>query len=273
MATPNRAGGIVYLVGAGPGDPRLITVGGLEAVRTSHAIVYDRLISPALLREAPAWAERIPVGKRPGRHAIPQEMINALLIERARAGLTVTRLKGGDPFVFGRGGEECEALHAAGVRYAVIPGVTSAIAVPGLAGIPVTHRRHSSAFAVITGHQCEEPSGIDWDALARIPTLVVLMGLGTLARTARRLIESGVSPAKPAAVVASGTLPHQGTVVGTLETIARLVKEAALEPPAILVVGEVVRLRDILDGALHPPGPGTPREACAAVAGSPHERV
>jgi uroporphyrin-III C-methyltransferase len=265
MDTPGREGGIVYLVGAGPGDPRLITVGGLEAVRTSQAIVYDRLINPALLREAPAWAERIPVGKRPGRHAIPQEAINALLIDRARAGLTVTRLKGGDPFVFGRGGEECEALRAAGVRYAVIPGVTSAIAVPGLAGIPVTHRRHSSAFAVITGHQCDDPSGIDWEALARIPTLIVLMGLGTLARTARRLIESGVPPAKPAAVVASGTLPHQRTVAGTLATIARLVREAGLEPPAVLVVGEVVRLREILDGTLCSTGHAGPKEAYAAV--------
>jgi uroporphyrin-III C-methyltransferase len=273
MGTASPAGGIVYLVGAGPGDPRLITVGGLDAVRASDAIVYDRLVSPALLREAPAWAERIPVGKRPGRQAISQDTINALLIERAREGLTVTRLKGGDPFVFGRGGEECEALHAAGIRYTVIPGVTSATAVPGLAGIPVTHRRHGSAFAVITGHQCADPSGIDWDALARIPTLVVLMGLGTLAHTARRLIESGLSPTKPAAVVANGTLPQQRVVAGTLGTIARLVREAALEAPAILVVGEVVRLREILNAAPHPEGRTSLREACAAVAGSPSERI
>ena len=245
--------GMVYLVGAGPGDPRLITVAGLEAVRASDVIVYDRLIGPALLDEAPEWAERIPVGKQPGRHTISQEIIHALLIERARAGMTVTRLKGGDPFVFGRGGEEGEALRAARVRHTVIPGVTSAIAVPGLAGIPVTHRRYSSAFVVVTGHQCDDPITIDWDAVARIPTVVVLMGLRALARTTRRLIASGVSPSKPAAVVSSGTLPYQRTVTGTLGTIARLVQDAALEPPAVLVVGTVVSLREVL-GATDPGG-------------------
>ncbi len=238
--------GIVYLVGAGPGDPRLITVAGLEAVQSSDVIVYDRLINPAILEEAPALAERIPVGKRPRGHAVAQDVIDAILIDRARAGLTVTRLKGGDPFVFGRGGEECEALGAAGIPYVVIPGVTSAIAVPGLAGIPVTHRRYSSAFAVVTGHQCEDPSTVDWDALARIPTLIVLMGLATLAPTARRLITAGVPGSRPAAVVASGTLPHERAVTGTLETIARRARDAAIEPPAVLIVGEVVRLRETL---------------------------
>jgi uroporphyrin-III C-methyltransferase len=260
---------MVYLVGAGPGDPRLITVAGLEAVRASDAVVYDRLIGPALLDEAPAWAERIPVGKRPGRHSISQETIHALLIERARAGMTVTRLKGGDPFVFGRGSEECAALRAAGVRHVVIPGVTSATAVPGLAGIPVTHRRHSSAFVVVTGHQCEDPSAIDWDAVARIPTVVVLMGLGALARTARRLIEAGVPPSKPAAVVSSGTLPYQRTVAGTLGTMAHLVRNAALEPPAILVVGDVVGLREILGARDPEAGDAIGDQACALVSGAP----
>ena len=244
MAARGATRGIVYLVGAGPGDPRLITVAGLEAIRSSAVIAYDRLVNRALLEEAPAGAERIPVGKRPGGHAVPQAVIDAILIDRARAGLTVTRLKGGDPFVFGRGGEECEALRAAGIPYAVIPGVTSAIAVPGLAGIPVTHRRYGSAFAVVTGHQCEDPSAIDWDALARIPTLIVLMGLATLARTAKRLIAAGVPGSRPAAVVASGTLPQERTVTGTLETIARRAVDAAIEPPAVLIVGEVVRLRE-----------------------------
>jgi uroporphyrin-III C-methyltransferase len=246
MAVRGACGGIVYLVGAGPGDPRLITVAGLDAIRSSDVIVYDRLVNRALLEEAPARAERIPVGKRPGGHAVAQALIDAILIDKARTGLTVTRLKGGDPFVFGRGGEECEALEAAGVPYAVIPGVTSAVAVPGLAGIPVTHRRYSSAFAVVTGHQCQDPSVVDWDALARIPTLIVLMGLATLARTARRLMAAGVPRSRPAAVVASGTLPHERAVTGTLETIARQARDAAIEAPAVLIVGEVVRLRETL---------------------------
>jgi uroporphyrin-III C-methyltransferase len=246
MAARGHGRGVVYIVGAGPGDPRLITVAGLEAVRSSDAIVYDRLINPALLDEAPARAERIPVGKRPGGHAVTQAVIDAIVIDRARAGRTVTRLKGGDPFVYGRGGEECEALRVAGIPFVVIPGVTSAIAVPALAGIPVTHRRYSSAFAVVTGHQCDDPSTVDWHALARIPTLIVLMGLATLARTARRLIAAGVPGSRPAAVVASGTLPQERAVTGTLETIARRARDAALEPPAVLIVGEVVRLREIL---------------------------
>ncbi len=238
--------GIVYLVGAGPGDPRLITVRGLEILRASDVVVYDRLVNPALLEEAPARAERIPVGKRPGRHSISQEAINALLIARARAGLTVTRLKGGDPFVFGRGGEECEALHAAGVRFEVVPGVTSAIAVPALAGIPVTHRRHASAFAVVTGHQCDSASTVDWEALARMPTLVVLMGLRALAEIARTLLAHGAHPSTPAAVVSRGTMPDERTVTGTLATIAGRAEDAALEPPAILIVGDVVRVRETL---------------------------
>ncbi len=246
MAVRRASRGIVYLVGAGPGDPRLITVAGLDAIRSSDVIVYDRLVNRALLREAPEQAERIPVGKRPVGHAVAQAAIDAILIDRSRTGLTVTRLKGGDPFVFGRGGEECQALEAAGVPYAVIPGVTSAVAVPGLAGIPVTHRRYSSAFAVVTGHQCKDPSAVDWDALARIPTLIVLMGLATLSRTARRLMAAGVPGSRPAAVVASGTLPNERVVTGTLETIGRQARDASIEAPAVLIVGEVVRLRAIL---------------------------
>lgn len=267
MAARDHGHGVVYIVGAGPGDPRLITVAGLEAVRSSDAIVYDRLINPALLDEAPARAERIPVGKRPGGHAVTQAVIDAILIDRARAGRTVTRLKGGDPFVYGRGGEECEALRVAGIPFVVIPGVTSAIAVPGLAGIPVTHRRYSSAFAVVTGHQCDDPSTVDWHALARIPTLIVLMGLATLARTARRLIAAGVPGSRPAAVVASGTLPQERAVTGTLETIARRARDAALEPPAVLIVGEVVRLREILGDLRQTPVASTNGRARAGAAG------
>jgi len=244
-----RGRGTVYLVGAGPGDPGLITVRGREVLRMSEVIVYDRLVPPALLDEAPAWAERIPVGKHPRRHSTPQDAINAVLIDRAKSGFTVVRLKGGDPFVFGRGGEECEALRAAGVPCEVVPGITSAIAVPALAGIPVTDRRCASAFAVVTGHQCDDASAVDWDALARIPTLVVLMGFHAVAEIARRLVAHGLHPSTPAAVVSCGTMPGQRTVAGPLASIARLAHDAALAPPATLVVGDVVRLREILQDA------------------------
>jgi len=250
-AAPPR--GIVYLVGAGPGDLRLITLRGLEALRAADAVVYDRLVDPRLVDRAPAWAERIFVGKHPHGHAIEQERTNDLLIELARAGRVVVRLKGGDPFVFGRGAEECEALRSAGVRFEVIPGVTSAIAAPGAAGIPVTHRRYASAFAVATGHECNGDSDLDWDALARIPTLVFLMGLRSLPSITARLLAHGLPPETPAALIASATLVDQRTVVGTLGTIEALAREAELSPPATLVVGAVVRVREALaPGALTP---------------------
>src|SRR5438874_4433941 len=232
--------GVVYLVGAGPGDPGLITAKGLELLRSADVVVYDRLVSPALLAQAPAEAERILRGT-------DQQDVNALLIDRAREGLNVVRLKGGDPFVFGRGAEECEALAAAGVSYEVIPGVTSAIAVPAAAGIPVTHRRVASGFAVVAGHECDGRSDLDWEALARLPTLVVLMGLSALPDIVARLRAQGAAPDTPAAVIASGTLPEQRTVVGTLDDIADLVAAAALEPPATVVIGEGVRV-----GLTHP---------------------
>jgi len=211
-------------------------------------VVYDRLVAPALVAEAPPTAERAFVGKRShgGSADLAQEEINALLVERARRGLTVVRLKGGDPFVFGRGAEECEALHAAGVRFDVVPGVTSAIAVPAAAGIPVTHRRLASAFAVVTGHECDSVSNLDWEALARVPTLVVLMGLSALPEIAARLVEHGADPDTPAAAIASGTLPAQRTVVATLATLATRVAEERLEPPATVVIGEVVQVRELL---------------------------
>ena len=227
--------GVVYLVGAGPGDPGLITAKGLELLRSADVVVYDRLVSPALLAQAPAEAERILRGT-------DQQDVNALLIDRAREGLNVVRLKGGDPFVFGRGAEECEALAAAGVSYEVIPGVSSAIAVPAAAGIPVTHRRVASGFAVVAGHECDGRSDLDWEALSRMPTLVVLMGLAALPDVVARLRAQGAPADAPVAVIASGTLPEQRTVVGTLDDIAELVDAAGLEPPATIVIGEVVRV-------------------------------
>jgi uroporphyrin-III C-methyltransferase/precorrin-2 dehydrogenase/sirohydrochlorin ferrochelatase len=246
----HRATGTVYLIGAGPGDPGLITAKGLAILRSADVVVYDRLVAPSLVAEAPLAAERVFVGKRPhgGSADLVQDEINALLVERARRGLTVVRLKGGDPFVFGRGAEECEALHAAGVPFVVVPGVTSAIAVPAAAGIPVTHRRLASAFAVVTGHECDGVSNLDWESLARVPTLVVLMGLTALPEITAKLLEHGADPDTPAAVIASGTLPDQRTVVGTLATLATRVAEQGLEPPATVVIGEVVRVRELLSG-------------------------
>lgn len=243
---PAERRGMVYLVGAGPGDPELITVRGLAALRRADVIVYDRLVHPHLVERAAPWAERIFVGKRPEGRSVEQEKTNDLLVELAKSGQVVVRLKGGDPFVFGRGAEEGEALRRAGVPFEVVPGVSSALAAPGAAGIPVTHRRYASAFAVAAGHECAGESDLDWDALARMPTLVFLMGLRGLSTITRRLLEHGASAATPAAVIASATLPEERTVVGTLATIADQAREAGIAAPATLVVGEVVRVRDTL---------------------------
>lgn len=241
--------GKVYLVGAGPGDPKLITIRGLEALRRSDAIVYDRLANPRLLQEAAPGAERIYVGKLPDRHTMPQEEINRLLVELALSGKTVTRLKGGDPCVFGRGGEEAEALAANGIEFEIIPGVTSATAVPAYAGIPVTHRDYNSAFAVITGHEKPEKldSMIAWNQVARLNgTLVFLMGVSKVEMIAGQLMKHGLDPATPVALVRWGTLADQATLTGTLADIAEKVRQANFQPPAVIVVGEVVRLRDRL---------------------------
>jgi uroporphyrinogen III methyltransferase/synthase len=241
--------GKVWLVGAGPGDPGLITVAGLERLREADVIVYDRLVSPRLLEHARENAELVFMGKVAGKGAHDQAKINDLLIEKARENKRVVRLKGGDPFVFGRGGEEAEALRAAGVPFEVVPGVTSAAAVPAYAGIPVTHRGLASTFAVVTGHEDpgkDEPA-IDWGRLATaVDTLVLLMGAKTLPEIVDKLIEGGRLAETPVAVIQSGTTPDQRTVTGTLADIVRRVREAKLEPPAVTVVGEVVRLRETL---------------------------
>ncbi len=231
----------VYIVGAGPGDPDLITVKGLACLRRADVVLYDRLAPQELLAEARPGAELIDVGKRPGQHRRSQVEINALLVQKARAGLTVVRLKGGDPFVFGRGGEECQALAEAGVPFEVVPGVSSAIAVPAYAGIPLTQRGVSTAFTVLTGHTAEEDV-FDWQAVPAAGTLVMLMGVRHLAEIAGRLIEQGRSPDTPAAVIEQGTTPQQKVVVGTLADIGE--RAQFIEPPAITVVGEVVALRE-----------------------------
>ncbi len=245
--------GKVILVGAGPGDPGLITVKGLDFIRRADVIVYDRLIPMALLEEARADAERIDAGKLPQKHRLSQEEINAVLIEHAQKGKLVIRLKGGDPFVFGRGGEEVIACAAAGIPCEVVPGVTSAIAVPAYAGIPVTHRGIASAFTVFTGHEdpAKEETSIDYDALVsatRLGTLVLLMGVSRLSAITAHLIAAGIAPTLPAVCIERGTTPQQRTVVGTLGTIAALVDHAQIQPPALTVLGEVVKLRLQGDG-------------------------
>jgi uroporphyrin-III C-methyltransferase len=239
--------GAVFLVGAGPGDPDLLTVRGLRCLQRADVVVYDRLLDPRLLEEAPGHARRIYAGKSPGRHALRQEEINALLVRHARAGRTVVRLKGGDPFVFGRGGEEALACIAAGIPWEVVPGVTSAVAVPARAGIPLTHRGVAAGFAVITGHAAgEDGDAHDWAALARIDTLIVLMGAAHLAEIAALLIAHGRPADTPAAAIERGTLPSERVLEGTLATLPEIASRAGLESPATLVVGEVVRLRQSL---------------------------
>jgi uroporphyrinogen III methyltransferase/synthase len=241
------AAGTVYLVGAGPGDPGLVTRRALELVREADAIVYDRLIPAGLVSEASPDAELHYAGKEPGQPSMEQEAINQLLVDLGRSGKTVVRLKGGDPFVFGRGGEEAQALAAAGVAFEIVPAVTSGIAAPAYAGIPVTHRDEASAVAFITGHEdpAKPESAIDWDALARFPgTLVFYMGVKQLADIAKRLIDAGRPADMAAAVIERGTLPGQRSVVATLESIAERVADEGVKPPAITLVGPVARLAE-----------------------------
>jgi uroporphyrin-III C-methyltransferase len=234
--------GKVYIVGAGPGDSGLMTVRGLELLRAANIVVYDQLVNPALLQEASADAQKIFVGKSAGRHSIAQNDINEVLINYALQGCEVVRLKGGDPFVFGRGGEEAEALVNAGIPFEIVPGVSSALAVPAYAGIPLTHRNHASSFAVVTGHEAiKSKSAVDWAKLATaVDTLVILMGLHNLAPIVAKLLENGRAPGTPAAVIHQGTTVHQNAVVGTLADIVE--KSAGIQAPALIVVGDVVSL-------------------------------
>ncbi len=242
------AKGTVYLVGAGPGDPELLTVKGRRLLEAADTIVYDALVDPSLLDLCRPTAARIFVGKRDSRHTLPQAEINERLVEEARAGRIVVRLKGGDPFVFGRGGEEAEALGQAGIPYEIVPGVSAGVAVPAYSGIPLTHRDFTSEVVFLTGHSCaSSPSAVDWDRYAKSPaTLVIFMGLHNLKAIAKTLVEGGRDPECPAAVIENGTTNTQRTVVGPLCRIADEAEAAALKPPALIVVGEVVGLRDKL---------------------------
>jgi uroporphyrin-III C-methyltransferase len=234
--------GKVWLVGAGPGDPGLITVRGLDLIRSADAVVYDRLVAPELVDQAPPHAERHNVGKAPGHHSPAQQAeINALLVHLANEGKRVVRLKGGDAFVFGRGGEEACALVQAGVPFEVVPGVTSAVAAPAYAGIPVTHRGVSASFAVATGHPGIEPPGI-----AHADTLVVLMAVGQLEKVVATILDQGRPAETPAAVVQAASTPRQRTITATLGTILEAARQAQVEPPATLVIGPTVRLAEQL---------------------------
>ncbi len=246
QAAPTAPHGRAYLVGAGPGDAELITVRGLRLLQRADVVIYDRLIAPALLDEIRPEAQRIFVGKQPHYHVSTQAEINQLLVAQVRAGHQVVRLKGGDPFVFGRGGEEALALQAAGLPFEIVPGVSSALAAPAYAGIPVTQRGVATNFAVVTGHACTDSSGTDWDALARIPTLVILMGVSQFANIAKQLMAAGRAPATPAAAIQWGSTPQQQVVCATLATLAAAIQAAAIESPATIVVGEVVALREQL---------------------------
>ncbi len=238
-------GGIVYIVGAGPGDPDLITLRGARILDSAEVVLYDRLVDPALLERTPPYACRIFVGKRCGRATVTQDEINATMITQAREGRRVVRLKGGDPFVFGRGGEECLALGKAGIPFEVVPGISSALAVPAYAGIPLTHRNLAGSFTVISGHLHGGSDPHDWTALAAAPTLVVLMGLRNLGTIACRLIAAGRSSETPSAVVRSGATAAQETVLASLGTIVHAAH--GIEPPAIIVIGEVAALAGELE--------------------------
>lgn len=241
--------GSVILVGAGPGDPGLLTQKGRQAIENAQVVVYDRLVSPAILSLIPRDAEKINVGKESSNHLVPQEEINRILLRKAQEDKRVVRLKGGDPFLFGRGGEELELLEAAGIPFQVVPGVTSALSVPAYAGIPVTHRDFCSSVHIITGHaRAGAELHIDFEALRRTGgTLVFLMSVSSLPRICRGLLDAGMAPDMPAAVVERGTLPRQRKLVSTLEKLPSEAEKAGVKSPAIIVVGKVCALSSRFD--------------------------
>jgi uroporphyrin-III C-methyltransferase len=241
--------GKVYLTGAGPGDIDLLTVKALRVVREADVIIYDRLANPEILKEAKPGCEFVYVGKADGRHTLPQDQINEVIYQNALEHDTVVRLKGGDPLVFGRGGEEAKYLKDRGIAYEFIPGVTSAISVPAYAGIPVTHRNVAVSFKVVTGHEApnKEHSQVDWESMKADETIVFLMGLHNLGNIAKNLIRIGRQEETPVAVISKGTTPEQKSVTGTLADIAEKVKAENIQTPALIVVGRVVELKKDLE--------------------------
>src|SRR3954466_16182052 len=240
--------GKVFLVGAGPGDPGLLTMRAADLIARADFIAIDALVSDAIADRAPKSAEVVYVGKRASKHPLPQDKINQLLIDEAKKGKTVVRLKGGDPFVFGRGGEEAEELSAAGVAFEIVPGISSALAGPAYAGIPVTHRSYATSLTLVTGHEADASTGIKWEALAQLDgTIVFLMGFANLPTIAEKLTANGVSPDRPVAVISKATTPEQRTITGTLANIESRCAAAKLPTPALIVVGEVVKLHDVIN--------------------------
>jgi uroporphyrinogen III methyltransferase/synthase len=249
-----KSKGTVYLVGAGPGDAGLLTLRGAELLRRADVVIYDVLVNPSLLRLAPPGAELISRGSRNTTEALTQEQLSALMIAKATDGKCVVRLKGGDPYIFGRGGEEAEELAAAKIPFEVVPGVSSIIAAPNYAGIPLTHREHASTFTVFTGHEDPKDSDLDFEQIARTPgTKVILMGLKRLGELTETLVARGLPPETPVALVHRGTTGRQQSVQGTLATIARLASDKKISAPALTVIGDVVKLRDKLNWFEHRP--------------------
>jgi uroporphyrin-III C-methyltransferase len=241
--------GKVYLVGSGPGDPELLTLKARRLIDSADVVVYDQLPGKMILDSIPAGTERIDAGKHAGDHTLRQDEINTVIIEKAREGKNVVRLKGGDPYMFGRGGEEAQELIEAGIEFEVVPGITSAIAAPAYAGIPVTHRDHASMVTFITGHEdpTKDESALDWETLAKFDgTIVIFMGVKMLERNVSELIKNGKDPQTPVALIERGTRPDQRVTIGILGNIASIAKEKKVKAPAITVIGNVVKLHDEL---------------------------
>ena len=236
--------GKAFLVGAGPGDPKLLTIKAFELLKEADVVIYDRLVSESILKLAPKSAEKIYVGKSAKKHALPQEKIAELLIKKALEGKKAVRLKGGDPFLFGRGGEEAEALAEQGIDFEVVPGVTSAIAAPAYAGIPLTHRDYASSVAIVTGHKAENAERtVNWAEMAgAVDTIVILMGVGELDSIVNQLVEGGLNSDTPVALIECGTLKQQRSVTGKIGTIAKEAEKNNVKPPSVIVIGEVVNL-------------------------------
>ena len=239
----------VTLIGAGPGDRELMTIKAMNCLKQADVVLYDRLVGEEIVAMIPETAEKISVGKHANRHPVPQEEIGQMLVEKAKQGLHVVRLKGGDPFVFGRGGEELELLHEHGIPFEVIPGVSSAMAAGVYAGIPLTHRDYASSLHIITGHAKKNGElDIDFDALAKLNgTIVVLMGVATLEKICSRFLAAGMNPEMPAAIIENATLDNQRKWLGTVGTLVRLARENSVTSPAIVIIGEVCRLAEKLD--------------------------
>lgn len=238
--------GKVYLVGAGPGDPELLSIKAIKILEKANVVLYDRLISKGILQLIPKEAEKIYVGKRLGKYHISQDRINEILVKEAHKGKVVVRLKGGDPFLFGRGEEEAQELRKAGIRFEVVPGITSALAVPVCAGIPLTHRKYASSLAIVTGHEdpTKSESRVKWEKLATtVDTIVVLMGIKNLESIVKRLLNGGCNPETSVAIIEHGTTTSQRTTIGVLRNITQRASERKVKAPAIIVIGDVVKLQ------------------------------